>query len=91
MPPTTKRPWSEECVNSEDILVSGFSICGTDLTKPLKPKLVFVIFKKSLRTSKTTPHFAIAKINWLKLFKEIIAVYSQNHTKPLNKKYRVFS
>jgi hypothetical protein len=29
----------------------------------------------SARTSKRTPHFAITKISWLMLFKEIIAVY----------------
>jgi hypothetical protein len=31
----------------------------------------------SVRTAKKTPHFTITKINWLKLFKEIIAVYFQ--------------
>jgi hypothetical protein len=40
-----------------------------------------MLFKNSVRTSKRTPHFAITKINWLTLFKEIIAVYSENHTK----------
>jgi hypothetical protein len=34
-----------------------------------------IIFKNSVRTSKRTPHFTITKINWLMLFKEIIAVY----------------
>jgi hypothetical protein len=38
----------------------------------------------SVRTSKRTPHFTITKINWLTLFKEIIDVYSENHTKPLH-------
>jgi hypothetical protein len=42
---------------------------------PLKPQLVFVIFKNPVRTSKRTPHFTITKINWLTLFKQIIAVY----------------
>jgi hypothetical protein len=50
--------------------------------KLLKPKLVEIILKDSVRTSKTTPHFTITKINWLMLFKEIIAVCSENHTKP---------
>jgi len=36
---------------------------------PLKPKLVQIIFKNSVRTSKRTPHFTITKINWLTLFK----------------------
>jgi hypothetical protein len=43
-----------------------------------------MLFKYSVRTSKRTPHFTITKINWLTLFKEIIAVYSENHTKPIN-------
>jgi hypothetical protein len=45
------------------------------------PKLVKIIFKNSVRTAKETHHFTITKINWLTLFKEIIAVYSENHTK----------
>jgi hypothetical protein len=44
-----------------------------------------MLFKNSARTSKRTPHFTITKINWLMLFKEVIAVYSDNHTKPINK------
>jgi hypothetical protein len=43
-----------------------------------------MLFKNSGRTSKRTPHFTITKINWLMLFKEIIAVYSDNHIKPIN-------
>jgi hypothetical protein len=45
-----------------------------------------MLFKNSVRTSKRTPHFTITKINWLTLFKEIIAVYSENHTEPINTK-----
>jgi hypothetical protein len=44
-----------------------------------------MIFKNSVRTAKKTPHFTITKINWLTLFKEIIAFYSENHTKHINK------
>jgi hypothetical protein len=29
-----------------------------------------MLFKNSVRTSKRTPHFTIAKINWLTPFKE---------------------
>jgi hypothetical protein len=50
---------------------------------PLKRKLIHILFKKSVRTSKRTPHFTITKINWLTLFKEIIAVYSDNHAKQI--------
>jgi hypothetical protein len=45
-----------------------------------------MLFKNSVRTSKRTPHFTITKINWLTLFKEIIAVYIQNHAEPINTK-----
>jgi hypothetical protein len=43
-----------------------------------------MLFKNSVRTSKRTPHFTITKINWLTLFKEMISVYPENHTKPTN-------
>jgi hypothetical protein len=43
-----------------------------------------MIFNNSVRTAKKTPHFTITKINWLTLFKEIIAVYCKNHMKRIN-------
>jgi hypothetical protein len=43
-----------------------------------------MLFKNSVRTSKRTPYFTTTKINWLMLFKEIIAVYIENHMKPIN-------
>jgi hypothetical protein len=51
---------------------------------PLKPKLVKIVFKDSVRTAKKTPHLTVTKINWLTLFKEVIAVYGANSTKPIN-------
>jgi hypothetical protein len=45
------------------------------------------VFKNSVRSSKRTPHLTIKKINWLTLFKDITAVYSENDTKPVNIKY----
>jgi hypothetical protein len=48
-----------------------------------------MLFKNPARTSKRTPHFTITKINWLTLFKEIIAVYSETHRKPINTKCRI--
>jgi len=48
-----------------------------------------MLFKNSVRTSKRTPHFTITKINSLMLFKEIIAVYSENHTKPIKTKWSI--
>jgi hypothetical protein len=56
---------------------------------PLKPKLVQIIFKNPVRATKKTPHFTITKIDWLTLFKEIIAVYSETHMNPRNTKCRV--
>jgi hypothetical protein len=49
-------------------------------------KLVYILFKNSVRTSKRTPHFTITKTNWLTLFKEVIAVYNDKHKKPINTK-----
>jgi hypothetical protein len=36
-----------------------------------------------------TPRFTITKIQWLMLFKEIIVVYSENHTKSKNTKRNI--
>jgi hypothetical protein len=54
----------------------------------LKPKLVQIAYKNSVRTAKKTQHFTITKINRLTLFKEIIPVYSENHTKHIHTKRR---
>jgi hypothetical protein len=40
-----------------------------------------LLFNTSVRTAKKTQHFTISKISLLTLFKEIIAVYTKNHTK----------
>jgi hypothetical protein len=48
-----------------------------------------MLFKNSVRTSKRTPYFTITKINWLMLFKEIIDVYAENETRPINTKCTV--
>jgi hypothetical protein len=53
---------------------------------PLQPKLDCVIFKKSARTAKKTPHFTVTEIKGLTLFNEVIAVYSDNRTKLINRK-----
>jgi hypothetical protein len=54
---------------------------------PLKPKLVYITFKNSVRTAKKTQHVTVTKINRLTLFKDIIAVYSENRTKRINTKW----
>jgi hypothetical protein len=51
-------------------------------TFSLKPEVTWVTVKNSVLTAKKTQHFAITKINWLTLFKEIIAVYAENYMKP---------
>jgi uncharacterized protein YktB (UPF0637 family) len=43
-----------------------------------KPKFAYIIFKNSVRTVKKSPHFTIIK------FKEVIAVYSVSHVKPVH-------
>jgi hypothetical protein len=48
-----------------------------------------MLFKNSVRTSKRTPHFTITKINWLMLFKEIIADSVRKIQNPYIKKYSV--
>jgi hypothetical protein len=55
----------------------------------LKPKLVYIPFKNSVRTAKKIPHFTITKIKWLMLWKKIISFYTENHTKPINTKCSV--
>jgi hypothetical protein len=41
----------------------------------------------SVRTAKKTQLFTITMINWLTLFKEIIAIYPEEHMKPINTLY----
>jgi hypothetical protein len=55
-------------------------------TNPLKPKLTHMLLKDSVRTAKKTPHFTVTEINRLTLFKEIIAVCSENRMKHVNTK-----
>jgi hypothetical protein len=50
---------------------------------------LLVIFKNSVRTAKKPPHFTITNINWLTLFKEIIHVYTEHHTKAVSTKSSV--
>jgi hypothetical protein len=57
------------------------SCLRSHLRENLKSYLVWIIFKNSVRTAKKTQLFTITKINLLTLFKEIIAVYRENHTK----------
>jgi hypothetical protein len=51
---------------------------------PWKPRLVWITLKNLLRCVKITQYICITKVNCLILFSEIIAVYSDNHTKFVN-------
>jgi hypothetical protein len=51
---------------------------------PSKPKLVCIIFKNPVITSKKIQHVSITKTNWSVLFKKIITVYSEDHMKLIN-------
>jgi hypothetical protein len=57
--------------------------------KPVKPKLLYIIFINPVRTSKRTQHFTIKNIISLTLFKDIMAVYTENHSEHLSTKCRV--
>jgi hypothetical protein len=59
--------------------------CERNSINPLKPKLVEIWLNNSVRTAEKTQIFTVTKINWLTPFKEIIAVYCEDHTKPIEK------
>lgn len=48
---------------------------------PLKPELMYTIFKNSVHPAKKTLHFTVRKINLLMLFNDITPIYSENHKK----------
>jgi hypothetical protein len=56
-------------------------------TYSLMTKLIYTTFRNSALTANKTQNFTITQINWLTLFKEIIAVYSENRAKYINTKY----
>jgi hypothetical protein len=52
---------------------------------PLNPKIIFIIYKDSVPAAKKMqPTVPLQRYYWLTFFKEIIPVYSENHTKPIN-------
>jgi hypothetical protein len=71
------------CFRRISLNVTETAVQTRRLINPLKMKLIWIIFYNPLRTSKKTQRIYITKINWL-MFKEIISVYSENHTKPIN-------
>jgi hypothetical protein len=49
-----------------------------------RDKFIYVIFKSSVRTSQETHHVSTTEPNQLTLFREIIAVYCENHREHTN-------
>jgi hypothetical protein len=47
------------------------------LINPMKPKITLIIVNKSVLTQKKIQSITTAKINWILLFKELIAVDSE--------------
>jgi hypothetical protein len=84
---SSATPTDSFCAERLEVAIQTRMAVVSDKQKvePSKLKLVQVIFKNPVRTSKRTQHFTITKINWLTLFKEIIAVYTENHTKIINR------
>jgi hypothetical protein len=52
--------------------------------KPFIMNFFTILYNNSVRTSQETHHITAAKPNRLMLFKEIIAIYCENHTKHTN-------
>jgi hypothetical protein len=62
------------CGTTYTALIQTYYICKTT-TNPLKPKLIYMIYKNSVRTSKRTSYFTITKINWLMLCKGVTVLF----------------
>jgi hypothetical protein len=56
----------------------------TYLHNPLKTEFLLKICKNSVRTSQETHYVSATKPNRLMLFRETVAVYSENHTEHTN-------
>jgi hypothetical protein len=67
----------------------NYSLSHIFFLKPFKVEAYLNVCNNSVRTAKKTQHFTITKINWLTLFKEIIAVYIENHMKPIHTIYSI--
>jgi hypothetical protein len=80
-------------IQGVEIVDSGFQlpeiVSRQNSVNLLKPKLVYIIFKNSVRTAKKPQHFTITKNDLSMLFKEIIAVYCENYTKHVSTKCSV--
>jgi hypothetical protein len=84
--PETMRSGSEAkacLVVGDDMFRSCCSTSVFTIYRPRKRGLRIVSVVVYVRTSKTQ-RVSMTTINWLMLFKEIIAVYSENYTKLIN-------
>jgi hypothetical protein len=57
--------------------------------KTLKLKGIEIIFKNSIPTALKIQYVSISRMKWLMLPMEVIAVYTENYTKPINTKCRI--
>jgi hypothetical protein len=57
---------------------------GKSMFKPLRLKVVYIMFKNSVRTSKRTPRFIVTKTNPLMMFKGVKGVYIEKRKKAVN-------
>jgi hypothetical protein len=56
----------------------------------VKSKFIIIpVYKYSVPTSEKTQQLCITRINWSVLFREIIAVYSENHMKLKTVLYKI--
>jgi hypothetical protein len=89
---TTTAPWLVEQVESSSILYENCQRMCIETVYTRKHRNTHIQLKIIMldpdRTAKKTQHFSIEKINWLILFKETMAVFTENHTKPVNTKLK---
>jgi hypothetical protein len=50
-------------------------------------RLFYIVYKNSVRTSQETHYVSATRTNRSMLFRETIAVYSENHTEHINTLY----
>jgi hypothetical protein len=79
LPPSSGR-WYLIALMMEAVRTSETSVNSCQSARCCSPEDSRIqTSKDSVRTAKKTPHFTVTKINRLTLFKEIIAVCSENH------------
>jgi hypothetical protein len=95
---STYRGLRKDRRQGKEWLVPGKSLRSTDHYKPhltifmrnasltlWSINFIYTIFKNSVPNSQHKQHISMTKAKWLILLREIIAVYSENFTKFINK------